>query len=335
MTEPQQIHELQPQDEPERDVRAVMVKMEMPKTSLAVQRLQEAAAAQRKSREDHQKHQQEETLPEMREEAESRPTPGSAFSLQTRSAMDSSHRGITSFADVGSTDDASMSMNEAGSDNTMIMVARLKAEVNKLRAEASFAETEAEEKINSERDAMQKALDEAKEKHTKAQQETMDSLSELTAKEEFGQFVEARFRDKENDLLIATKKNEKFHSDIKNMNEMIQKYKQKTAKLEEHLSTLSESMQTMIEEQELLMRASIQHEEHMKKIALDRQQKMQELIDQEVHFARMSLEKQKQSKLGSEEMINEALQKQKDLMDAVIGVLKDSKQNRRENNSTV
>lgn len=327
MAEPQQIQELPPQEEPERD--RVMA---MPKTSPAVQRLQEAAAAQRKAREDHQKHHQQEST-DLRDDNDSRPTPGSAFSLQTRSPVpsisDISPRDISSFRDVGSTDDAyDASMNDGGSDSTMKMVARLKAEVDKLRAEASFAETEAEEKINGERDAMQAALDEAKEKLAKSQQETMDSLSELTAKEEFGQFVEARFRDKENDLVIATKKNEKFHSDIKNMNEMILKYKQKTAKLEEHLSTLSGSMQNMMKEQELLMKASIQHEEHMKKIALERQQKMQELIDQEVHFARMSLEKQKQSELGSEEMINEALQKQKDLMDAVIGVLKDSRENK-------
>jgi len=324
-TEPQPIQELQPHEEPERD--RVMV---MPKTSPAVQRLQEAAAAQRKAREDHLKQHQQETATEMREESDSRPTPGSAFSLQTRSPVppttDSSQRDMSSFRDVGSADD--VSMDEKGSDTTMKMVARLKAEVNKLRAEAAFAETEAEEKINSERDAMQLALDEAKDKLAKSQQETMDSLSELTAKEEFGQFVEARFRDKENDLSIASKKNEKFHSDIDNMNEMIEKYKAKTMKLEEHLSTLSGSMQNMMKEQELLMKASIQHEEHMKKIALERQIKMQELIDQEVHFARMSLEKQKQSELGSEEMINEALQKQKDLMDAVIGVLKDSKQNK-------
>mmetsp|Transcript_753 Transcript_753/g.835 ORF Transcript_753/g.835 Transcript_753/m.835 type:complete len:546 (+) Transcript_753:75-1712(+) len=318
MPEPQQMQELQSQDEPERE-RVMM----MPKTSPAVQRLQEAAAAQRKAREDHLKqHQQEST--EGREESDSKPTPGSAFNLRTRSPAStvSCHREMQSFN--ASTDDASM--NDAGSDSTMKMVARLKAEVNKLRAEASFAETEAEEKIHSERDAMEAALEEAKEKLTKSQQETMDSLSELTAKEEFGQFVEARFRDKENDLVIATNKNEKFNSDIKNMEDMIQRYKEKTKKLEEHLSTLSESMQGMIKEQECLMKASCQHEEHMKKIALERQQKMQELIDQEVHFARMSLEKQKQSELGSEEMINEALQKQKDLMAAVIGVLKDSRQ---------
>jgi hypothetical protein len=59
----------------------------------------------------------------------------------------------------------------------------------------------------------------------------------------------------------------------------------------------------------------------MKKVALARQQKMQELIDQEVKFARMSLEKQKDSELGSEEMINEALEKQKKLMSVVQNVL--------------
>jgi len=311
----------EPQEVKEQDVREESEKksLAMPKTSQAVQRLQEAAMAQKKVREG--------LIKQVQDNSDPKPSPASAFSPQAKTfapttSESSFQREVLSFP--VSSDDASM--NDTGSDSTMKMVARLKAEVNKLRAESAFAETEAEEKIRSEREAMQTALDEMKEKLARSQQETMDSLSELTAKEEFGQFVEARFRDKENELMTATKKNQKFHSDINNMQEMIVKYKEKTAKLEENLSILSESMESMMKDQALLMKASHQHEEHMKKIALERQQKMQELIDQEVHFARMSLEKQKQSELGSEEMINEALKKQNDLMSAVIGVLKDTKQ---------
>jgi hypothetical protein len=54
---------------------------------------------------------------------------------------------------------------------------------------------------------------------------------------------------------------------------------------------------------------------------------MQELIDQEVNFARLSLEKQKTNELGSEEMINQALNKQKLLMANIQSALNERRNN--------
>ena len=48
---------------------------------------------------------------------------------------------------------------------------------------------------------------------------------------------------------------------------------------------------------------------------------MQELIDQEVEFAKMSLDNKKRKELGSEDMINTALENQKKLMGTIVGVL--------------
>jgi hypothetical protein len=287
--------------------------MTMPKTSQSVRRLQEATAAQKKLRDEHSKGK----ITDNRDDTMMNLMTRSAFNTQPR---DSSNMHV--FRSVPSSEE--LSQIDSGNASTMKMISSLKAEVDKLRAEASLAEAEAEEKINNERDAMQATLDEMKGKLGKAQQETMDSLAELTAKEEFGQYVEARLQDKENVLSNAVQKNEKLKKDLSSVKKSIIDYKAKTSQLDGHLATLSNSMNSMMQEQEMIMKASIRHEEHMKKVAIVRQQKMQELIDQEVEFARMSLEKQKESELGSEEMINEALEKQKNLMSAVAAVLNES-----------
>lgn len=284
----------------------------VPKTSEAVRRLQEAANAQQRAREDHIRRQ------EMSEGRDAADTSSVNRSVYTPSPVEDTRSFSRSVAD-------DMSVNTAGA-STMKMVASLKAEVNKLREEAAAAETEAERKIEQERQEMQKALDEMNEKLAKTQHETMESLAELTAKEEFGQYVETRLQDKENELESAMKKNENIRQDLAAMKAKVAEYKEKSEKLTAHLSTLSHSMSSMTKEQEMIMKASIRHEEHMKKVAVIRQQKMQELIDQEVQFAKMSLEKQKQSDLGSEELINKALSKQKDLMSSIVEVLKESDQ---------
>ena len=105
----------------------------------------------------------------------------------------------------------------------------------------------------------------------------------------------------------------------------ISTYKTKTTNVDRQLSTLTRTMDGMLREQEQIMKASVLHEQHMKKVGLARQQKMQELIDQEVQFARSSFEKQQQNELGSEEMINEGLEKQKQLMSTIKSVLTEGK----------
>jgi len=287
----------------------------MPKTSEAVRRLQEAAAAQQQARQNFLKTFL--SFTEQRDEESgggTLPSPSNFHSSQPNLISP-----LRSLRIAPSMDDNATAYTMDTSAQQM--VSQLKAEVEKLRKEAEQAEIEAQTQINSEREKMQKAIDEMNAKLAACEKETVESLSELTAKEEFGQYVESRLQDKENELETAMKRNENLRNDLDTVKQNITKYKEKTAKLDEHLGALSKSMTGMMEEQEEIMKASARHEEHMKKVSLARQHKMQELIDQEVAFARVSLEKQKQSDLGSEEMINAALESQRKLMAAVAGVL--------------
>ena len=205
------------------------------------------------------------------------------------------------------------------------LVEELKSEVERLRNEASTFDAEAEKRISEERTKMQAALDAMKAQLAKCEDETKQTLTQLSEKDQLGQLVETRLEDKENNLSAAQKKNEELRKELDTVKRQITNYKTKTTKLDRQLSTLTRTMDGMLKEQEQIMKASILHEQHMKKVGLARQQKMQELIDQEVQFARSSLEKQKQNELGSEEMINEALEKQKQLMSTIRAVLTEGK----------
>ena len=306
----------------------------MPKTSDAVRRLQEAAAAQQLARSTYLKASSDSVgIPDEHRDDD---TLGST--ILSRSIYGSSQRdertssnniGFSSFnnnSNIKSSLKSTTSMDDTGTAYTMDstsqrIVSSLKAEVEKLRTEASTAESEAQRQINSERAEMQKAIDEMKAKLAKCEKETTESLLELTAKEEFGQYVESRLKEKENELKSVMNRNGTLRDDLDSMKKNVAKYKDKTNKLNEHLEALAKSIGSMMEEQDQILNASKKHEAHMKDVSLSRQQKMQELIDQEVNFARLSLEKQKQSDLGSEEMINAALESQKKLMASVVGVL--------------
>ena len=68
----------------------------------------------------------------------------------------------------------------------------------------SICSLEADEKLSTEREALQASLDKWKGKLGK----------KLTAKEEFGQNVETRLQDKENAFSIAVQKNDKLKRDL-------------------------------------------------------------------------------------------------------------------------
>lgn len=228
---------------------------------------------------------------------------------------------------INSLDDSNHAFGQGSNDEAKKMVEELKLEVERLRTEAAGAEREAENTITQERAKMQAALDEMRQHLVKCEEESKESMYELEEKEQQSKTVESRLEEKENELSSAIKRNEQLRKEVDSIKKDIANYKVKTSKLDGHLSTLSKTMAGLLTEQEQIMKASIKHEQHMKKVALVRQQKMQELIDQEVKFARMSLEKQKDNELGSEEMINEALEKQKKLMSAVQNVLNERRSN--------
>lgn len=285
-----------------------------PNTSDAVRRLQEAAAKQQLARETYLKNvdgmleDQDELVSFSRMALNSQERPSSSNPYKIKRTSSSMHG-----------DDAATVYTM--DTNSQKMVESLKAEVEKLRADAKVAENEAQKQIDKEREEMQKAINEMKAKLASCEKETSESRTELKSKEEFGQIVEMRMKDKEGELDAVMKKNAKLRNDLEMMKRNVTMYKEKSSKLDEHLSALSKSMESMMEEQQQIMVASAKHEDHMKKVAITRQKMMQELIDQEVMFARLSLENQKQKDLGSEEMINAALESQKKLMASVAGVL--------------
>ena len=293
----------------------------IPNASDPVRRLQEAAASQEKARQEFMRggdNYNTDARDDEKSIVENLPRITRSFSSRHD---DSPGMPRTVPRQLLSLDDSSQFRSGGSNEDAKKMVEELKAKVERLRSDASMSEAEADKRIAEERTKMQAALDEMKAHLVKCEQETQESLSQLAEKEQVGQLVESRLEDKENDLKGAMSRNEDLRKDLDTVKRHITAYKTKTTKLDRQLSTLTRTMEGMLKEQEQIMKASFRHEQHMKKVALARQQKMQELIDQEVQFARSSFEKQKQNELGSEESINEALEKQKQLMSSIQSVL--------------
>lgn len=288
----------------------------IPEASDAVKRLQEAAFSQEKARQGYMR--------------------GDSY---LRDDRDDEHSGLGNMQRISQTfssrHDDKLGMPktvtrqfnsfDAGPDDAKKIVEELKTEVERLRAEASVSDADAAKHIAEERSKMQVALDEMKSQLAKCEDETNQTLTQLSEKEQLGQLVETRLEDKENNLDAAIKKNDDLRKELDMVKKQISTYKTKTTNVDRQLSTLTRTMDGMLREQEQIMKASVLHEQHMKKVGLARQQKMQELIDQEVQFARSSFEKQQQNELGSEEMINEGLEKQKQLMSTIKSVLTEGK----------
>lgn len=305
----------------EKDTSPMKEMVALPNTSNAMRRLQEAASAQAKARQEYTKS--SESMIDQRDDGNfvlgALPIINKTFSSHQENVNPGLPTSVS--RQMSTTFDDSQFPSVKNDKEAKKMVADLKAEVDRLRSAATMAEKEAERTISEERDKMQVALDKMKEHLSKCQGDTQQSDQLLNEKEQEGKIVESRLENKENDLSNAMSRNQKLRKELDIMKKEMTTYKTKTSKLDNHLSTLSRTMGGMLSDQEQIMKASIKHEQHMKKVALERQHKMQELIDQEVNFARLSLEKQKQNDLGSEEMINQALEKQKQLMSAVQSVL--------------
>jgi len=297
----------------------------LPNASDAMKRLQEAAAEQEKARNEYMMSMNSSEHHALDDRDDDHSVLGAMPNITRTysSYQDNNCNGLptTVLRQTSSLDDSQIFVSMQSNNEAKRMVSDLKAEVERLRAEAAMAEKDADRTISEERNKMQAALDEMKAHLEKCQVDTKESVLQLDEKEQHGKFVESRLEDKENELNDAVSRNEKLRKELETLKKDVVTCKTKTSKLDSHLSTLSRTMGGMVSEQEQIMKASIKHEQHMKRVALERQQKMQELIDQEVNFARISLEKQKQNELGSEEMINEALENQKNLMMAVQSVL--------------
>lgn len=271
------------------------------KPSDAIRRMEEAAAARDKAREEYTH--KASPYGDSRDDDIVKSTPKSTHAFSFRD-------------DYLANDDFQMSIDEGKK-----IVSELKLEVEQLKKESERADAEASKNISAEKTKMQLEIEEMKSSLGQKKEKLKAARDELAEKERVSKSVEVTLEGKENQLNAATKKNEELRKQLETVRRQISSYKVKTSNLDNHLETLSRTMQTMIKEHEEIMRVSIAHEEHAKVVQVSRQKKMQELIDQEVEFARKSLEKHKNSDLGSDEAINQALEKQKGLMSSISSIL--------------
>lgn len=301
------------------DVETVNVKSvtTINQTSDAVRRLQEAAEKQQRARESYLKGSDYNNIVKDGRDVDYNMRPKETITSTLENNQNPSKISVVASPSMIDDGTSTYTMDPA----TQSLVATLKAEVEKLRAESKRVEAEAQRQLNSERVELEKLVNERKAKLASCEKETRDSLSELKSKDENAKRLESKLKEKETEFDGVMKTNDQLRKDLEMTKQHISNYKEKSSKLSDYLSALSKSMASMMVEQEQIMIASSKHEEYMKNVTMKRQKKMQELIDQEVEFAKMSLDNKKRKELGSEDMINTALENQKKLMGTIVGVL--------------
>lgn len=200
-------------------------------------------------------------------------------------------------------------------------VNEMKLEVEQLQSLAVKESEEAAKRIAAEKNKMQEELSEMKLTLVKKKDELDAAKHELAEKERLSKSTELSLEDKENQLNAAMKQNEDLRKKLETVRKQIAIFRMKSNSLDDHLETISKSIQTMMKEQEEIMKVSTAHEKYVHAANERRQTKMQRLIDQEMSISRSYLEKHRHSNLGSEEGVNLALEKQKLLMSNISTIV--------------
>jgi hypothetical protein len=215
---------------------------------------------------------------------------------------------------------------EIVSKATYKTLAKLKAEVNKLRAEADFAEAEMEERIGEEREKQSKIEEDLRHLLQQTQQETRDIRTEMLAKEEFASYVESRLLEKNIEAENLQTEIVGLESELQTVNDVVDEYKTKTETLERRMEELSSTVFKLIHEQDSLVNTFKSQEEYITKAQELRVQKLKELMTSEEMMIsdHEDLGTMLMSNSKTSTSMSEALEKQRELMKAVSGVVCDA-----------
>lgn len=208
------------------------------------------------------------------------------------------------------------------SDTVSVMkeIMTLKAEVNRLRAEAAFLEAETNETLFKETEAFNQTTNVLKERIEKAKKETNDTLHETQCIEDAALEKEKFLGEKDYECTQAKGYASKIKREIASQMEVIEEYEKKHNELEKRLDTLRNTMSTVAKNQNYTSSSMSKQFDHFKKVTETRQMRLQELIDQEVELEKESMEKA-QTKSGGM-MLNHFVEEQKGTIDIALSTLK-------------
>lgn len=202
--------------------------------------------------------------------------------------------------------------------SVMKEIASLKAEVNKLRAEAAIKEAETDEVYNKEKDAADSAAANLKLRIDRAHGEIENLREKVKHVDNLASNSETILAEKDNEFAQNQRYANQLKRDIAIQMETINSYENKNQLLEERMETLRKTMETMTNDQNLIMRAMEKQQEHFRTMSETRQKKLQELIDQEVSVEKEGMQKM-QSRSG--DTITHQAESQRDIMNHVLAQL--------------
>ena len=160
-------------------------------------------------------------------------------------------------------------------------LAKLRAEVNKLRAEAEFTKLELEEKITNDRLAQAKIESDLQNDLDAAIEETHEAQAQMIEKKEFAKYVESRFDAKSKELDQVKADCSGLETELFTVTEVADEYKVRTERLDKKVKEFESVLANMVSQQDKLYQEIVTQEEYIQRAQKMRILKLQELIAEE------------------------------------------------------
>jgi len=173
---------------------------------------------------------------------------------------------------------------------TQKSVAKLNAEVSKLRAITLFTKAESEEKLLNQKEEMSLALHDLRVRVEKSRRKNQTTKGKIAAKEEYIGHVQRTNEEKDKELRMVEKEKFKWLQDINEAKTESENWKLKNEALESEISTLMDSLNSLLGEQERIVESSIALEKHLKEESYTRMNRLHSMLDAEIEFKKESSE---------------------------------------------
>ena len=168
-------------------------------------------------------------------------------------------------------------------------IAKLNAEITKLRAITAFTKAESEELILNQRYELNSLLRQEEEKYEKAQRQLQKVKEEIKYKKESNEYLEKRIEKKDEELQYVMEERDALESRLaKVRNELDSEHKTKVELLESKISTKLGIMEDLLSKQESIVSSSIAYENIMKEDGQRRLDRLRQMLDTEMEMQRTS-----------------------------------------------
>ncbi len=200
-------------------------------------------------------------------------------------------------------------------------VAKLNAQIVKLRAEENFNAAELDEALVNAKEAHEEAVDDMNQQIIREVEENRKVRQDISSKEQFTTHKENRTNACDRELTHFKDQNAKLEREIDAANEECRMQRSIIHAFEMRIRTLSSKMAVMTDEQTKIISNLVSIEDDMKKQADARRQKLQDLFDDDLMDAKECAKLKRVYGSPTSPVIRQAMMQQNELMKNCADVL--------------